>query len=181
MAAGADFEIWSEILGTNWMKMAPKIAPGIDARPPTTTPTSRKIDSVTVKLSGDTKATAIAPSAPATPVKPADTPNASDLNIGRLMPIAVAAIGWSRMAISARPTRPRNRFHASKNMMAVASSVKKYSQRSGLKGWPNRLNSNGASGLVSTMPCTPPVQPSIFLYLSSCGTASASAKVASAR
>ena len=31
------------------------------------------------------------------------------------------------------------------------------------------------------MPCTPPVKPSIFLYFSNCGTASASAKVASAR
>ena len=44
------------MFGTNWMKMAPKSAPGIDARPPTTTPTSRKIDSDTVKLSGETKA-----------------------------------------------------------------------------------------------------------------------------
>ena len=53
------------MFGTYWMKMPPKIAPGIDATPPTTTPTSRKIDSVTVKLSGETKATTIAPSAPA--------------------------------------------------------------------------------------------------------------------
>ena len=55
----------------------------------------------------------------------ADTPKVSDLNIGRLMPMAAAAIGWSRIAINARPTRPRSRFHASTNMMIVTISVKK--------------------------------------------------------
>jgi hypothetical protein len=134
MAAGADFEISSAMLGTNWMKMPPKIAPGIDASPPTTTPTSRKIDRLTVKLSGDTKATTMAPSAPATPVMPADTPKVMRLEQRRLMPMAVAAMGWSRIAISARPTRPRSRFHASRNISAATASVKKYSQRSALKG-----------------------------------------------
>ena len=113
------------MFGTNWMKMAPKNAPRIEARPPTTTPTSRKIDSETVKLSGETKAITTAPSAPATPVNAAETPKVSDLNIGRLMPIAAAAIGWSRIAINARPTRPRSRFHASTNITIVTASVKK--------------------------------------------------------
>ena len=112
MAAGADFDSSSAMLGTNWMKIAPKNAPVIDASPPTTMPTSRKIDSVTVKLSGETNAITTAPSAPATPVNAADTPNVSDLNIGRLMPIAAAAIGWSRIAISARPVRLFTRLAA---------------------------------------------------------------------
>ena len=106
------------------MKIAPKIAPGIDASPPTTTPTKKVIDRKTVKLSGDTKATQIAPNAPATPVKAADTPKVTDLKTGRLMPIAVAAIGWSRIAIIARPMRPRSRFQATRNISAATASVK---------------------------------------------------------
>ncbi len=54
MAAGADLESSSAMFGTNWINSPPKIAPGIEANPPTTTPTSRKIDRMTVKLSGDT-------------------------------------------------------------------------------------------------------------------------------
>ena len=66
------------------------------------------MDRNTVKLSGATKATMIAPRAPATPVKAADTPKVMVLNTGRLMPMAEAAMGWSRMATRARPTRPRS-------------------------------------------------------------------------
>ena len=40
---------------------------------------------------------------------------------------------------------------------------------------------NGASGLVMTRPCTPPVQCSNRFSLRICGIATASAKVASAR
>ena len=67
------------MLGMNWMKIAPKIAPGIDARPPMTMPISRPIDRPTAKLSGATNWIAIAPSAPAMPVYMALTPKASDL------------------------------------------------------------------------------------------------------
>ena len=52
----------------NWTNRPPKIAPGIEARPPTTTPTRSVIERNTVKLSGATNWITIAPSAPATPV-----------------------------------------------------------------------------------------------------------------
>ena len=170
------------MLGTNWMKIAPKIAPGIDASPPITTPTRKVIDRNTVKLSGATKATTMPPSAPATPVNAADTPKVSDLNIGRLMPIAVAAIGWSRIAISARPTRPRSRFQASRNISDGDRQREEVEPAVGaerLVEQPERErrlrlvqhDALHAAGPVLDMP----------LYLSSCGTASASAKVASAR
>ena len=68
-----------------------------------------------MKLSGATNCTAIAPSAPAMPVYRALTPKVSDLYSAVLMPIAAAAIGWSRIATSARPTRPRSRFQPSTN------------------------------------------------------------------
>ena len=55
--------------------------------------TKTKAGARTVKLSGATKAITIPPSAPATPVYAAETPNAIDLTIGRLTPIADAAIG----------------------------------------------------------------------------------------
>ena len=76
-----------------------------------------------VKLSGATKATAIAPSAPATPVNMALTPKASDLYSALSMPMVAAAMGWSRMAISARPTRPRSRFHPSTNISTATARV----------------------------------------------------------
>ena len=78
-----------------------------------------------MKLSGATNCTAIAPSAPAMPVYMALTPKASDLYSEVLMPITEAAIGWSRMATSARPTRPRSRFQPIRNMRQVIARVKK--------------------------------------------------------
>ena len=92
------------------------------------------------------------------------------------MPIAEAAIGWSRIATSARPTRPRSRFQPITNITTVIASVNRYSHWSGLSFRPN-----GASGLTMTMPCTPPVQCSTYLFFSSCGIVTPSAKVASAR
>ena len=47
--------------------------------PPTTMPTRKSMDSRLVKLSGATNCTAIAPSAPATPVYSALTPKVMDL------------------------------------------------------------------------------------------------------
>ena len=125
MAHGAALEIWSARLGTNCTKKAPQKAPVIDASPPTTMPTRSVIDRKIVKLSGATKATAIAPSAPATPVNMALTPKASDLYMALSMPMVEAAIGWSRIATSARPTRPRSRFQPSTNITTVTNSVKK--------------------------------------------------------
>ena len=51
----------------------------MDASPPTTMPTSSTIDRKMLKESGATNCTAMAPSAPATPVYIADTPKAADL------------------------------------------------------------------------------------------------------
>jgi len=79
IAHGAALEISSAMLGTNWMNSAPYSAPESEASPPTTIPTRKVIDRNTLKLSGATNCTAIAPSAPATPVYIADTPKASDL------------------------------------------------------------------------------------------------------
>jgi hypothetical protein len=68
IAHGAAFEISSAMLGTNWMKSAPYRAPEIDASPPTTIPTRKMMERKILKLSGATNCTAMAPSAPATPV-----------------------------------------------------------------------------------------------------------------
>ncbi|MNE77112.1 hypothetical protein D3C80_1734000 [compost metagenome] len=62
------------------------------------------------------------------------------------------------------------------NMITVTNSANRYSHWSAVSGRPK-----GASGFISTMPCTPPVQASRCLYLSSCGMATPSANVASAR
>ena len=50
-----------------WMKIAPNTSGQSEPRPPTTTPTSRKIDSAIGKVSGLTNVVAIASSEPATP------------------------------------------------------------------------------------------------------------------
>ena len=88
-------------------------------------PTSKVMDRKTSKQSGATNATAIAPSAPATPVYIALTPKASDLYSAVSMPMAEAAIGWSRIATIARPTRPRSRFQAEDEHHDGDDSVKK--------------------------------------------------------
>ena len=112
------------MFGTNWVNIAPKIAPGIEASPPITMPTRKVIDRKMLKLSGATNWTAIAPSAPATPVYMALTPKASDLYIAVFTPIASAATGWSRIATSARPTRPRSRFQPRRNITSMTASAK---------------------------------------------------------
>src|SRR5439155_9989934 len=66
-------------VGTNWMKSAPHTTPAMEARPPMTMPTRNVTDRNTLKASGATKAMAPVLSPPATPVKPALTPKASDL------------------------------------------------------------------------------------------------------
>ena len=52
----------------------------------------------------------MAPSAPATPVMPALTPNASVLYSATSTPMADAAISLSRIAIKARPERDFSRL-----------------------------------------------------------------------
>src|SRR5205085_661333 len=82
--------------------------------------------------------------APATPVNGALTLKASDLFRLLSMPRVVAAIGWLRMAISARPTRPVSRFQPITNMINVTSSVRRYSQRSALSARPNDSGTGGS-------------------------------------
>ena len=89
--------------------------------PPTTRPTNRKIDTNTLKLSGATNCTAIAPSDPATPVNIALNANVRVFSMARLMPIASAASAWSRIAIIARPIRPRTRFQRDDEQHACRS------------------------------------------------------------
>ena len=144
-------------------------------------PIRKMIDRKMSKLSGATNWIAIAPSAPPTPVYIADTPKVSDLTIAVLMPIASAAVCWSRIAIMARPMRPRSRFQANANMTSVTTRVKKYSQRSWLSGMPIPVRKAGASGFEITMPWTPPVSFSRWWYLRSCGRDTPRANVASAR
>ena len=50
-----------------WMKIAPKTSGQSEPSPPTTTPTSRKIESAIGNVSGLTNVVAIASSEPATP------------------------------------------------------------------------------------------------------------------
>ncbi len=104
------------------MKIAPKMAPEIDAVPPTIMPTKKKIDCCTPKLSGATNWMAMAPSEPAMPVNIALTAKARVLNRAMSMPIASAASGWSRMAIMPRPMRPRTRLAARMNRTAATAS-----------------------------------------------------------
>ncbi len=65
------------------MNSPPKIAPGIEPRPPITRPTSSVTARMKVKLSGATNWMTIALSAPATPVKPALTPRRQQRLRGR--------------------------------------------------------------------------------------------------
>ena len=92
------------------------------------------------------------------------------------MPMASAAVAWSRVAISARPMRPRIRFQARKNSTAETPTAIRYIHWSGVIG-----RKAGGSGFTMNRPCTPPVQSSSALCFSNCGTATASAKVVSAR
>ncbi len=67
------------------------------------------------KLSGATNCTTMAPSDPAMPVYIALSANVRVFSSAMSMPIASAASAWSRIAIIARPIRPRTMFHASRN------------------------------------------------------------------
>lgn len=67
IAPGIAFDTSSAMLGTNWMKSAPQIAPLTVAMPPTTMPMRKVIESRAGKLSGATNDTTIAESAPPMP------------------------------------------------------------------------------------------------------------------
>jgi hypothetical protein len=166
----------SAMFGTNSTKRPPKSEPRIEATPPATMPTKRVIETKRVKLSGATNSTATAESDPAIPVIMAETAKARVLSWAMSMPIASAAVGWSRVAISARPMRPRIRFQARRNSTAEMPTATRYIHWSGVTG-----RKAGGSGFTRNSPCTPPVQSSSARCFSSCGTATASAKVVSAR
>ena len=65
----------------------------------------------------------MAPSEPATPVYIALTAKVRVFRSAMSMPIASAASAWSRIAIIARPIRPRTMFQASRNNSAPMNSV----------------------------------------------------------
>ncbi len=73
--------------------------------PPMTTIATMAIDSVSENDSGETKLCMCAYSTPEMPPKVAPMPNASSLRLRVLMPMALAAISSSRIAIQARPMR----------------------------------------------------------------------------
>ena len=77
MAHGAASEISLAILGTNWMKKPPTMAPLMVTMPPTAAPTKNDSDKNRPKLSGATKPMTMADSAPATPVNSVEVPKAS--------------------------------------------------------------------------------------------------------
>src|SRR3954454_4665425 len=113
--------------GRNWIRSAPKTAPQIDPKNPTTAPTSRYSESWIGKVSGDTYATLIANNAPPTPANAADTPKASTLYSARLTPEAAAASSLSRTARSERPKRASSSHHASRNRTPPIVHVSAYS------------------------------------------------------
>ncbi len=73
--------------------------------PPSTTIDTITIDSIRMKLSGDTKPWNEANIAPDTPPNDAPIANASSLTLRVLIPIALAATSSSRIANQARPMR----------------------------------------------------------------------------
>ena len=73
--------------------------------PPSTTIATIITDSIRLNDSGETKPWKAANMAPETPPKLAPMPKASSFMLRVLMPMALAAISSSRMAIQARPTR----------------------------------------------------------------------------
>ena len=73
--------------------------------PPSTTIARIMIDSISEKLSGETKPCIAENTPPATPPKLAPMAKASSLRLRVLMPIALAAISSSRIACQARPMR----------------------------------------------------------------------------
>ena len=77
--------------------------------PPSTTMAMIITDSIRLKDSGETKPWKAANMAPDTPPKVAPMPKASSFMLRVLMPMALAAISSSRMAIQARPMRESSR------------------------------------------------------------------------
>ena len=148
----------------------------MEATPPTTMPTKSVMDTPKPKLSGATNSMATAESEPAMPVIMALTAKALVFSEPISIPIASAAVGWSRVAIRARPMRLRMTLFTSRKQAPATMTVTTYIHWSGDSGMPA-----GASGLVRNRPCTPPVHSSIDLCLRICGTATASEKVVSAR
>ena len=73
--------------------------------PPSTTIATIITDSIRLKDSGETKPWNAANIEPDTPPKVAPMPKASSFMLRVLMPIALAAISSSRIAIQARPMR----------------------------------------------------------------------------
>ena len=77
--------------------------------PPSTTIATIITDSGRLNDSGEMKPWKLANIAPETPPKVAPMPKASSFRLRVLMPIALAAISSSRIAIQARPMRLRSR------------------------------------------------------------------------
>ena len=77
--------------------------------PPSTTIATIITDSCRLNDSGEMKPWKVANIAPETPPKVAPMPKASSFMLRVLMPIALAAISSSRIAIQARPMRLRSR------------------------------------------------------------------------
>ena len=73
--------------------------------PPSTTMATIMTDSIRLNDSGDTKPWNAPNMAPATPPNDAPMAKASNFMLRVLMPMALAAISSSRMAIQARPMR----------------------------------------------------------------------------
>ena len=76
--------------------------------PPSTTIATIITDSCRLNDSGEMKPWKLANITPETPPKVAPMPNASSFRLRVLMPIALAAISSSRIAIQARPMRLRS-------------------------------------------------------------------------
>ena len=76
--------------------------------PPSTTIATIMIDSCRLNDSGEMKPWKVANITPETPPKVAPMPKASSFMLRVLMPIALAAISSSRIAIQARPMRLRS-------------------------------------------------------------------------
>ena len=74
-------------------------------------------------MSGFTYETSIARSAPATPAKADETPNAIVLYVAGLTPDAVAAISPSRIARQARPVRPSTSSQARRKRIPAVTQA----------------------------------------------------------
>ena len=92
------------------------------------------------------------------------------------MPIVSAAIGWSRIAISARPGAAVEQVARDPEH---DDGDRQHHQEHPLVGGERQVER--CLDPVELKACTPPVIPSMCRYFSICGTAIASAKVASAR